>query len=190
MNLLASIWHLDQYNSYSCWQRNYCSKLAILWNETDLVSHDNFGSTCIVCVNSMLIWTSTKASALDAIDFFCWRRVRRVLYHPLNHNPSTISRVKCNTTTLSGLKYLPLVLDLDSLNFQVLCDRRITQPSVTTNHHCPKVFFWQPEKSQLVLRADLKQWSDQVLRLHAVIARACFMAVLYGHKACTGNYSI
>ena len=32
----------------------------------------------------------------------------------------------------------------------------------------PKVFFWQPEKSWLVLRADLKQWSDQVLCLRAL----------------------
>ena len=42
--------------------------------------------------------------------------------------------IKHDTTTLSGLKYFPLVLDLDSLNFQVPCYRHVTQPSVTTGH--------------------------------------------------------
>ena len=41
---------------------------------------------------------------------------------------------KYDMTTLSGLKCLLLVLDLDSLNFQVPCDRRVTQPSVIAGH--------------------------------------------------------
>ena len=60
--------------------------------------------------------------------------VHLVLYHSLKHTPRAISHVKHDTTTLSALKYLPLVLDLDSLNFQVPSDRRITQLSVTAGH--------------------------------------------------------
>ena len=60
--------------------------------------------------------------------------VRLVLYQPWDPIPSAISHVKHDMTTISGLKYLLLVLDLDSLNFQVPCDRRFTQPSVTAGH--------------------------------------------------------
>ena len=40
--------------------------------------------------------------------------------------------------------------------------------SLVPVQQCPKVFFWQREKSRLVLRAELKQRSDQVLRVRAL----------------------
>ena len=57
-----------------------------------------------------------------------------MLYQPQDQNPSVISHVKHDTTTLSDLMYLSLVLDLDSLNIQVPCDSHISQLSVTTGH--------------------------------------------------------
>ena len=110
-----------------------------------------------LCARGVVEWHEAKPSALSST----------------RPQPEWQSHVKHDTTTLSGLKYLPLMLDLDSLNFQVPCDRRIRlSPSVIARTRpCSSVpqlvFFWQPEKLRLVVRADLKQWSDEVLRLRA-----------------------
>ena len=41
---LLAFWHLDQYNRYSCWQRNYIVNMLSWRTESSLASHNNFGT--------------------------------------------------------------------------------------------------------------------------------------------------